>query len=52
VHEITCILICHTKEITRKQRIILRPKHKNEELRNVDIFEYFPIEHATSGPEM
>jgi hypothetical protein len=52
VHEVKYILIYHTKEITHKQIVILSPKHKNKEMNNVDIFEHFPTEHATSGPEM
>jgi hypothetical protein len=52
VSEIKYILIYHAKEITLKQIVILSPKHKNEAMRNADIFDKLPIEHATSGPEM
>jgi hypothetical protein len=44
--------ICHAKEITHKQIVILSPRHKNEEMRNVVIFEHFPMDHATCGTEM
>ena len=52
MHVITSILIYHTKEIIHKQTVILNPKHKDEEMRNVDLFENSPIEHLTSGPEI
>jgi hypothetical protein len=52
VQEIKSILIHHTKEITHKQMVILSPKHKNEIMSNVGIFDKFPIEHATRGSEM
>lgn len=44
--------MCHTQEITYKQIVISSSKHRNEEMKIVDIFDNFPKEHATRSPEM